>query len=282
ESNVPYLTRIGRDKVMTKVAEKAVEVIDCYFKLEDVCNARKHSEIPLQVHFYNDDRGVEELANKVRSFLNIHDSIAFDYAELLENYGFRVINCGFMRDLQSFSYFDAANRNAFFFINGNNTPERQTFNLITELGLIFMWEQFMKSPDLVPDEDALRMAKKFAAFFLMPAPTVLRTVRQLGIKSNQWNWDILLRVKNHFGISAEAFLYRLHELELIDEKPFNLLKTKIKKYYEIHRHTEPGKSRREVVQNARIHDLISIAESKKTREANAINITLNRLKVFKA
>jgi hypothetical protein len=34
----------------------------------------------------------------------------------------------------------------------------------------------------------------------------------LGIQKKHWSYELLLRIKHCFGISAEAFLYRLNEL----------------------------------------------------------------------
>jgi len=52
-------------------------------------------------------------------------------------------------------------------------------------------------------------AKHFAAIFLMPDTAVRTTVGQLGIFPDTWIWDLVLRIKHVFGISTEAFVYRL-------------------------------------------------------------------------
>jgi len=42
----------------------------------------------------------------------------------------------------------------------------------------------------------------FAATFLMPSGAVTDTVEQLGIRQKQWPYELLLRIKHRFGVSA--------------------------------------------------------------------------------
>ncbi len=67
---------------------------------------------------------------------------------------------------------------------------------------------------------------RFAATFLMPKKSVCDTVNQLGIQKKHWSYELLLRIKHRFGISAETFLYRLEELDLIDPALVKPLKRK--------------------------------------------------------
>ena len=52
---------------------------------------------------------------------------------------------------------------------------------------------------------AHRAARRFAATFLVPTKAVSDTVEQLGIQRKRWSYELLLRIKHRFGVSAEAF-----------------------------------------------------------------------------
>jgi len=108
--------------------------------------------------------------------------------------------------------------------------------------------------------NAKRAAKHFAAAFLMPDSAVKTTVGQLGITPDTWTWDLVLRIKHRFGISAEAFVYRLKELNLITEESSNTCIQKIKTHYKQTGFGEPDASRRILNSNGRFFDLLMTAE----------------------
>ena len=71
-----------------------------------------------------------------------------------------------------------------------------------------------------------------------------------------WYFELLLRIKHRFGISAETFLYRLEELDLIDPALVEPLKEKIYDHYDKTRFGEPDFSRRLLAPNGRLWDLV--------------------------
>ena len=86
----------------------------------------------------------------------------------------------------------------------------------------------------------------------MPKHSVCDTVSQLGIQKKRWSYELLLRIKHRFGISAEAFLYRLNELDLIDPDLVEPLQKKIFDHYHKTAFGEPDFSRRLLTPNAPI------------------------------
>ncbi len=92
--------------------------------------------------------------------------------------------------------------------------------------------------------DAEHAARRFAALFLMPGEAVLSSVWQVGVDEKGWTWGMMMRLKHRFVVSAEAFLYRLEELDLIAKPVRDDLKRAIYAYYASNRNTEPDESRR--------------------------------------
>ena len=266
----PFLVTIGKEDAALpgRVQSAAGDIIAGFQALEDICNARKRAKIPLLIPFDPTEQGMEALSETVRRIMEIQHGIVFDYFELFENQGFRVVVLPMPKDMDSFSYYDPPNQNAFFFLNTRKNPERQLFSLAYELGRVFILTYTMqqgielfasqdaKGPDGQKPFTARYGANRFAATFLMPKKSVCETVNQLGIQKEHWSYELLLRIKHRFGISAETFLYRLNELDLIDPALVEPLKEKIYDHYYKTTFGEPDFSRRLLTPNGRLWDLV--------------------------
>lgn len=250
------------------------ELMSAFHTLEDILGVQKHALLPLSIPFKPDYAGMEQLAAQVRTAMGTGDAVIFDYLELFENFGLRVLLFPFMKpanDVDGLSFFEPVYQNAFFFINSRKNPEKQLFCLATELGKILIFNQMkIRKDTLFPETDPAsgprpinprRAAKHFAATFLMPDTAVRTTVGQLGITPDTWTWDLILRIKHRFGISTEAFVYRLKELNLITEESSITYIQKIKTHYEQTGFGEPDASRRILNPNGRFFDLLLTAGS---------------------
>ncbi|MDD2456512.1 MAG: hypothetical protein PHE10_09320, partial [Kiritimatiellae bacterium] len=91
--------------------------------------------------------------------------------------------------------------------------------------------------------------------------------------------EMLLRLKHRFGVSAEAFNYRLHELGLIKAERQGELRAAIRRHYETHSFAELGDSRRILSPNGRLGDLLHIALRRGDPEACGIAARLKKMKV---
>jgi len=293
----PFHVTIGKEEeaLPGRVQSAAGDIIEAFQALEDICNARKRAQIPLLIPFDPTEQGMEALSETARRIMEIQHGIVFDYFELFENQGFRVVVLPMPKDIDSFSYYDPPNQNAFFFLNARKNPERQLFSLAYELGRIFILTYAMQqSIELFASRDekgsdgqkpftARHGANRFAATFLMPKKSVFDTVNQLGIQKKHWSYELLLRIKHRFGVSAETFLYRLNELDLIDPVLIEPLQKKIFDHYDKTTFGEPDFSRRLLTPNGRLWDLVltgkEVAEGRD--EVLEIEQTLKKWKVVK-
>ena len=74
---------------------------------------------------------------------------------------------------------------------------------------------------------------------------VRNAVYRLNVKPEAWTYELLLRMKERFGVSAEAFAIRLKELALITRRKSDVFINQIKQHYESTDHDEPmAKERR--------------------------------------
>ena len=269
------------DKIPKQLLAATHDIVAAFHALEDICNVPKYACLPLSVPFKPDYQGMETLASSIRKYFGIYDGVVFDYFELFENLGLRVIIFQFprdSRDMDSFSVYEPIYHNAFFFLNSKNNPERQLFSLSLELGALLISNQsrlqktdLFETPVNESESDnkkeseklrpinANRAAGRFAATFLMPEAAVRATVNQLGITSDGWSWNLLLRIKHRFGVSAQSFLYRLHELDLISTRLRDQFDAGIKEFYDVTGFQEPDSTRRCLTPNGRFFDLLLTA-----------------------
>jgi Zn-dependent peptidase ImmA (M78 family)/transcriptional regulator with XRE-family HTH domain len=257
---------------------KTLESIICdYLALEDLCHAPRQARIPLQLPFDLSDSGLARLAAQIRELMGIRSAIVFDLLELFEQHGLRVVFLSLPDNLDSISFHDAQNSNVFIFIERDNTPEKQIFSLAYELGrlLLFVRAQFMGEV-FIDSHTIQKAARLFAAHFLMPAETVHLLVSQTNIQPDEWSYAFMLRLKHRFGVSAQAFSYRLLELKLITpEREAEFQKTIIDSYGPHFK--EPGNSRRILSPNGRLGDLLHLACQRKLPEAAAIAKRIKKL-----
>ncbi|MCK5163737.1 MAG: ImmA/IrrE family metallo-endopeptidase [Desulfobacula sp.] len=276
------------DKIPKQLLAATHDIVAAFHALEDICNVPKHAYLPLSIPFKPDYQGMENLASSIRKYFGIYDGVVFDYFELFENLGLRVIIFQFPRDsksIDSFSIYEPIYHNAFFFLNSKNNPERQLFSLSLELGALLISNQSrLQKSDLFETPvnkkesenqrpiNAKRAAERFAATFLMPETAVRASVSQLGITADGWSWDLFLRIKHRFGVSAQSFLYRLDELDLITGKLKDLLDTRIKEFYSSTGFQEPDSTRRCLSPNGRFFDLFITAQNLKKSKQELIQI----------
>ncbi|MBL0732265.1 MAG: ImmA/IrrE family metallo-endopeptidase [Desulfosarcina sp.] len=295
EKNPFLITTNVEDLFTPKLKSMARDIIEVFQALEDICAAQKHAKIPLLIPFEPNCRGIEKLSLNLRRYMGVEHGIVFDYFELFESQGFRVVAVPMPKKIDGFSYYDPPNQNAFFFLNSKKNPERQLFHLAYELGNLLIMTAVIQKKETLEEQinnqkvfdkkpfTPHRAARRFAATFLMPSDAVIDTVRQLGIQQEQWSYKLLLRIKHRFGVSTEAFLYRLDELGLIDPSLVEPFKIKIHKHYKKTDFSEPDLSRRLLTPNGRLWDLVLTGKELKEGREEVIEIEklLEKWKVVK-
>jgi transcriptional regulator with XRE-family HTH domain/Zn-dependent peptidase ImmA (M78 family) len=238
----------------------ASRVMDAILALEDMAGAQKTSRIPLNMLSGHNEARIAQTVDALRAYMGIQSGVLFDHFELFEAFGLRVVVMPLDEETDGMAFYDPPHRNAFLFIHADRNPERQLFRLCYEFGHI-QWFASDGTPDRPEDLDPRHGARKFAALFLLPVAAVRATVLQLGIRDRQWTYELLLRIKHRFGVSAEMFLYRLHELDLIDAALVEPLKARIHAFYAETGNQEPDASRRILTPNGRTWDLALTAKT---------------------
>lgn len=275
-NNTYFVSITPRPQTPPKTLLRACnDIMAAFHALEDICQVQKHAYLPLSIPFSPNYDGMENLSIRIRQYFGTGDAVVFDYFELFENLGLRIILFPFTRGakkMDAVSFYEPGFHNAFFFLNSRHNPEKQLFSLANELGKILISNQIrlsntplftLHNEDLDNDRpiNAARAARRFAATLLMPETAVRATVSQLGVTMQGWSWELLLRIKHRFGVSSQTFLYRLHELSLISDQLKDKFDSQIKEFYKTTGFKEPDSTRRCLTPNGRFFDLFITSQN---------------------
>lgn len=238
-------------------ARAAVKILE-YRLAEKRANAPAKTSLPLLFPAEVASEDPEALARAVRTAGGIGVAPVPDAVSFLEDKGIRVIETALPPGTDSLVFWDEADHNAWLFLDRATTDERQQFRAATELGNLLMYLARGRKP--IPDTPlARRFAKDFAAAFLMPDAALRELSYQLGRKRDDWTLDLVYHVKQRFGVSAEAFTYRLALLNLIRQSLKSHFIKEIKAWYDEHGHTEPHPSNRKGTRRSRYDNLLELA-----------------------
>lgn len=250
-----YSGRLPAEEDVRRLEKRILD----YRRLETLCGAFRQAAIPLSLPFRTDAEGAELLAGRVRESLGLGDSIVHDYVSVLENHGVRVVFLPLSGGVESLSFHDGDSDSAFIAVDESRTAEKQLFRMAVELAWLYLFARNGRRAVPEAAEANRRFANLFAACFLLPRSAVLSSAASLGAGRGDWTYGLVLRVKRHFGASAEAFAYRLLELGLLSDGELAGILGNIRRHYAAHRNREPGEALPPLVRNGRLADLVERA-----------------------
>lgn len=225
-------------------------------EIESQHSALAPTDLPLLSQVPASEAGAEQLAYALRAHLDVGSAIIHDTIPLFESHGVRVIDAKLPDKPGSVSLYDPRSKNFTVFIASQfkDKPWRRDFLLLTEIGRAFM---FIRHDHVSYHETkrSRRFAHHFAATFLQPEAAVRYAVSSLNVKPDEWTFELLLRIKERFGVSAEFFNIRLKELLLISRRKYDLFYKKIKWHYRRTNYSEPWANDRKP---GRKHDLAAM------------------------
>ena len=225
-----------------------------YWELERRTGVPTRPTLPLDYPAEIGTEDADALARAVRRAAGIADAVLFDSVELLENKGLRVVAADLPEGVDAFALWDGAARNAWLMVRKGATDERQQFRAACTLADVL---RFVSEGAREPVRDTpwnRRFARAFAAAFLMPEGAVRETCYRLGLDEESWTWELLLREKRRYAVSAEAFAYRLEALGQLRPSLRQTFVRRARAWFEEHG-TEPEPSHRKDLRHSRFSDL---------------------------
>ncbi|MFM8831183.1 MAG: helix-turn-helix domain-containing protein [Spartobacteria bacterium] len=161
----------------------------------------------------SDEEMADEAAQKLRADLRLGVDPIANMTALLEDHAIHVISLGASRLFDGFSAVakdtSGAAVSAAVVCRNNVTGDRQRLTLAHELGHLVLRES--------DDQKSEKLAYRFAAAFLVPREPL---VKEVGEKRTSLNVHELLLLKARFGVSVQALIRRIRDLEIISEPTY--------------------------------------------------------------
>ncbi len=201
-------------KKQEAVKQKTSDYLERYLELEELLGIENEFQNPIgniEIEEYSD---VEDAAMVLRHSWNIGEDTLSNIVETIEENGIKVFE---LETDSSFSGMSAeiSQNQRVIVLNGNNEIpiERKRFTALHELG-----HQLLNLEKFSTDEKTQeKMCNYFAGAILFPASTMKK---ELGEKRHNIHIKELLLLKEEYGISMQAIIYRAKNLNIISEHHF--------------------------------------------------------------
>jgi Zn-dependent peptidase ImmA (M78 family) len=177
-------------------------------RLQEAAGARNGSDVPLGMYAPSTLEECEEIASKVRASWSLGTDPIACVTDVLEEHAVHVLELeseNALDGLAAVARDEHGSLKAAAVLSRKGVAgERQRLNLAHELGHLVMRE----TAEVDPEKAAFR----FGAAFLAPAASVRRDV---GGARRRVALGELLLLKRRYGMSVQALVYRLRDLEII-------------------------------------------------------------------
>lgn len=215
----PFTVEVSRFELRTKreltqnqherLKLKVSAVMERYLETEQLLGLEQRFDNPLQdfpAVTTADD--IEQAAQELRQAWQLGAHGLLNLYGLLEHQGIRVIEITDSEDFDGMAL--VINQHIpVVVVNTAMTVERKRFTVIHELGHLLLRFDIANDPGLVE-----RLCNRFAGAVLLPAP-LLKTL--MGAPREQIGLHELLLIKNNYGISLQALVYRAVKLGYISQ-----------------------------------------------------------------
>lgn len=198
-------------KEQIRVIETTKELLSRYLELEELLGINKSFISPLEKETVIDSfEDIEICARTVREEWNLGEDPITNVVELLENNNIKVV------EIDADDEFDGLQT----WINGKNIPvivlntgnlkssDRKRFTALHELGHLLL------PLEGVPENMAEKYCHRFAGAMLLPTKSAFN---ELGSNRNKISLQELGMIKQRYGISIQAIIYRAKDLKIISD-----------------------------------------------------------------
>lgn len=165
------------------------------------------------------DDEIEAIALNVRKKWGVEGRPINNLAFLLENQGIVNFHITLPPLIDAFSYWVNFSETYSFrpitIANSNKNYYRYRFDLAHELGHLILHNKLDESIVEKQHKIVEKQAHRFASSFLMPPMEFSESIKYESLQT-------LLQLKQHWGVSMAAAMYRMNDLNIIDDQRFTL------------------------------------------------------------
>lgn len=196
-------------KEMVRIENYIKQKLEERIWLQDLLLKNIEVDLPVKHYSINKLYDVEQAAVNLRHSWSIGLDPISNMVNLLETHLIHIIGVNTTQNfdgLTAIGYEENKPKAGAIALNSKVCGERQRFNLAHELGHIVL--------NISGDIDEEKAAYRFGSSFLAPPSEIFKKV---GTKRSFITLQELLFLKEHFGLSIQALLYRLRELHIIND-----------------------------------------------------------------
>jgi len=193
-------------KEIASINEKSRDFLERYLEIEQHLGIEQKFENPICEITINSPQDIEAATLKLRKDWNLGLDPLTNVFETLENKGFKIFEIKASESFDGMSSIVGGTL-PILVINDIEDVVRRRFTILHELGHVLM--QFPKDST---KQQIVRYCNTFAASFLLPQQAL---VLALGAKRHSIVLNELIDIKEQYGISLQALVFRAKELNII-------------------------------------------------------------------
>lgn len=194
-------------KESARIKEKTIDILERYFELEDILGIDEQFVNPIKDIEINSYEDVEKAAEKMRQAWELGEDPLYNIIELLEDNNIKVIEIEAGDEFVGLATWQGI-KNPVVVVNANLKADRKRFTVLHELGHILM-----KVNDL-PEKEREFYCHSFAGAMLIPKNAL---IKELGNSRTQIYLNELVYLKEQFGASIQAIMFRAKHLGIVSE-----------------------------------------------------------------
>lgn len=201
-------------KERTRIVEIAKDELGRYLELEQILGIETRFENPvidIQIQSFED---IEKAARKLRDHWNLGTGPLSNVIELLEDHHVKVLEIESTEEFDGFSTWVNGKNIPLIVLNKaklNEAPDRKRFTALHELAHLIL------EVNHLPDKEKEKFCHYFATAMLIPDD---RLRIELGGKRSKLSFHELAAIKQQYGISMQALVYRAKNVGLISDNYF--------------------------------------------------------------
>lgn len=201
-------------KERTRIVEIAKDELGRYLELEQILGIETRFENPISHISISSQRDIEEAAQTLRNHWGLGTGALSNVIELLEDHHVKVLEIESTEEFDGFCTWVNGKNIPLIVLNKaklKDVPDRKRFTALHELAHLLL------EVNHHPEKEKEKFCHAFATAMLIPAETLKN---ELGGKRSKLSFNELGAIKQQYGISMQALVFRAKNVGLISDNYF--------------------------------------------------------------